>query len=269
MNEVLVGVVFAVVVGDGVVYGGEGLVVFFRNGGGSRGVKTSTSLKFHRNYKKTIAMVADSTSSSTTTATASTESNALTSAVGSLIKLLPTGTVFLFQFLNPIATNNGQCATSNRYVTATLLVACAFSCCFASFTDSYTGDDKKRHYGIVTATGLYDPSSSSSSNDTIHLSKYRLKFSDFVHAVLSMVVFAVLALLDTNTVHCFYPGFDSTQKQLLQVLPPAIGVFAGGVFMLFPNTRHGFGYPTSSDPHDHNTASSKSNDSAAPPQTAV
>ncbi|KAK7292340.1 hypothetical protein RIF29_08118 [Crotalaria pallida] len=208
------------------------------------------------------------TATTTTTAAGgsmgSNSSSSLTSAVGNLIKLLPTGTVFMFQFLNPIVTNTGQCNTTNKYLASILLVTCAFNCVFASFTDSYTGSDNKRHYGIVTSKGLYDPSlSSSSSSNNIDLSKYRLRFSDFVHAVLCLVVFAVLALLDTNTVHCFYPDFESTQKQLLQVLPPAIGVVVGGVFVIFPDTRHGIGYPTSSDPNDQDdgtSATSKSND---------
>ncbi|OIW18454.1 hypothetical protein TanjilG_13206 [Lupinus angustifolius] len=175
-------------------------------------------------------MVAENTTHSLNTSSSTT----LTSAVGDLIKLLPTGTVFLFQFLNPIATN----------------------------TDSYTATDNKRHYGIVTTKGLYP------SPPNTDLSKYSLKFSDFVHAVLSLVAFAVLALLDTNTVHCFYPDFDSTQKQLLQVLPPAIGVVVGGVFMIFPNTRHGIGYPTSSDSNE-DTSSKLSNDTAAAPPQIV
>ncbi|CAL0307246.1 unnamed protein product [Lupinus luteus] len=154
----------------------------------------------------------------------SSSSKTLTSAGGDLIKLLPTGTVFLFQFLNPIATN----------------------------TDSYTATDNKRRYGIVTTKGLYP------SPPNTDFSSYSLKFSDFVHALLSLLVFAVLALLDTNTVHCFYPDFMSTQKKLLQVLPPAIGVVAGGVFMIFPNTRHGIGYPPSSDPNE-DTSSRSSN----------
>jgi len=34
--------------------------------------------------------------------------------VGDLIKLLPSGTVFLFQFFSPLLTNNGQCHTINK-----------------------------------------------------------------------------------------------------------------------------------------------------------
>ncbi|XP_027333631.1 protein DMP2-like [Abrus precatorius] len=211
-------------------------------------------------------MIADSSTLNTrTTRTVSTQNggkgvtNTTFSAVGSLIKLLPTGTVFLFQFLNPVVTNSGKCNTTNKLLSSIVLVACAFNCCFSSFTDSYTGSDNQRHYGIVTTKGLWP---SSQAGKSIDLSGYKLKFGDFVHAALSLFVFAVLGLLDTNTVHCFYPGFESTQKRLLQVLPPAIGVLAGGLFVIFPNHRHGIGYPPSTDSND---TSPKSND-ASPPQ---
>jgi hypothetical protein len=40
------------------------------------------------------------------------------SGVGNLVKLLPTGTVFLFQYLSPVVTNNGHCNTINKYLSA-------------------------------------------------------------------------------------------------------------------------------------------------------
>lgn len=76
--------------------------------------------------------------------------------------------------------------------------------------------------------------------------KYKLRVGDFVHAVFAAVVFAVVALLDDNTVECLYPGFETNEKMLMMVVPPVIGTVSGTVFMLFPNTRHGIGYPYSS-----------------------
>ncbi|KAK7348176.1 hypothetical protein VNO80_22726 [Phaseolus coccineus] len=191
-------------------------------------------------------MIADTSSSLASTSKNNGLRNSTLASVGSLIKLLPTGTVFVFQFLNPVLTNSGECHATNKSLCAILLLLCGLSCAFSSFTDSYTGSDKQRHYGIVTPKGLW-PSPASNSVD---LSSYRLKFGDLVHAVLSLSVFAVLGLLDTNTVQCFYPGFQSTQKRLLQVLPTAIGAVAGGLFMIFPNDRHGIGYPLTSDSND-------------------
>jgi hypothetical protein len=186
-----------------------------------------------------------------------------TGGIGSLIKLLPTGTVFLYQFLNPVVTNSGQCKTSNKTLTSILLVICGFNCFFSTFTDSYTGTDKKRDYGIVTTKGLWP----SPEANTVDLSKYRLKGSDFVHAALSLLIFALLGLLDTNTVQCFYPSFESTQKQLLQILPPVIGVFVGWVFVIFPQKRHGIGYPVTTD-ESHDTAKI-SVDTAVSPQNST
>jgi len=203
-------------------------------------------------------MVEESSSKKTN----SSVTNTTLSAAGNLVKLLPTATVFVFQFLNPVATNSGQCNTANKWLSSILLLLCAFSCAISSFTDSYPGTDNQRHYAFVTRKGLWP----SPASDSLDLSDYRLKVADFVHATLSLLVFAVLGLLDTNTVHCFYPSFESTQKSLLQVLPTVIGVFAGGVFMIFPNTRHGIGYPLTSD---SNEPSPKSNDTTDPPKNSI
>ncbi|KAF8401595.1 hypothetical protein HHK36_012540 [Tetracentron sinense] len=162
-------------------------------------------------------------------------------ALGNLIKLLPSGTVFMFQFLNPVLTNNGQCHNINKYLTGTLIGLCGFSCCFSSFTDSYSGSDGMTHYGVATKEGLWPSSDSVGSN----LSEYKLRVGDFVHAFLSLIVFAVVALLDPNTVECFYPSFESSRKIFLMVLPPIIGAASSLVFMIFPNKRHGIGYPPS------------------------
>lgn len=160
------------------------------------------------------------------------------SGIGNLIKLLPTGTVFLFQYLNPLLTNNGQCHPINKYLAGALLAACGLSCCFSSFTDSYIDDDGVTQYGIATSSGLW-PAASSSQD----LSSYRLRVEDFVHAFCALVVFALVVLLDSNSVHCYYPSFESTQKTLLMALPPVVGTVTGSIFVLFPNTRHGIGYP--------------------------
>ncbi|AES64308.1 hypothetical protein MtrunA17_Chr2g0286871 [Medicago truncatula] len=187
-----------------------------------------------------------SSSKTSTNKGASTMTGKTFSGVGNLVKLLPTGTVFLFQYLSPVVTNNGHCSTINKYLSGILLVICGFNCAFTSFTDSYTGSDGQRHYGIVTMNGLWP----SPGSDSVDLSAYKLRFGDFVHAFLSVIVFAVLGLLDTNVVHCFYPKFESSEKILMQVLPPVIGVVSGAVFMIFPSYRHGIGYPTSSDTND-------------------
>ncbi|CAL0334644.1 unnamed protein product [Lupinus luteus] len=173
------------------------------------------------------------------------------SSLGDLIKLLPTGTVFLFQFLNPILTNTGHCNTLNKYLSSALLIICGFSCLFSTFTDSYTGSDGQRHYGIVTATGLYP----SPASNGVNLSAYKVRVGDFVQALLSVVIFAVLGLLDTNTVRCFYPKFESSEKLMVQVVPAVVGVVASAVFVVFPSNRHGIGYSTSTDSNQSSLSS--------------
>ncbi|KAI4373978.1 hypothetical protein MLD38_012032 [Melastoma candidum] len=165
------------------------------------------------------------------------------SGLANLIRLLPTGTVFLFQFLNPVLTNNGQCSSINKYLSATLVGFCGLSCFVSTFTDSFKGSDGVTHYGIATTTGLWPVPSSSSS---VNLSSYKIRAGDFVHAFLSLIVFATVSLLDPNTVDCFYPSFMLAQKVLLMVLPPVIGTISGTIFAVFPITRHGIGYPASS-----------------------
>ncbi|KAL4642705.1 hypothetical protein ACB092_02G040000 [Castanea dentata] len=161
------------------------------------------------------------------------------SGLGNFIRLLPTGTVFLYQFLSP-------------YLTAILEAVCGLSCFFSSFIDSYVGDDGKTHYGFVTSKGLW-PSENSKNVD---LSVYKLQFGDFVHGLFALSMFGVLVLLDPKTVGCFYPVSDSSEKTMLKVFPPVAGMVSSGLFMFFPNKRHGVGYPSSTDssqPISHHT----------------
>ncbi|KAK8510946.1 hypothetical protein V6N13_091250 [Hibiscus sabdariffa] len=164
------------------------------------------------------------------------------SGFGNLVKLLPTGTVFIFQFLNPVLTNTGECSLPNKVLTSILIALCGIACAFSCFTDSYKGGDGSVQYGIVTVNGLW----LFSGSGTVDLSSYKLRLGDFVHAFFALNVFAALSLLDTDTVRCFYPSFESTNKTLLVTLSPVIGVISGTVFMAFPNSRHGLGYPPSS-----------------------
>lgn len=86
----------------------------------------------------------------------------------------------------------------------------------------------------------------STATSGVDLSVYKLRFGDFVHAFFALIVFAVVSLLNANTVDCFYPSFESSEKVLLMVLPPVIGSVSGFVSTVFPYTRHGIGYPSSS-----------------------
>ncbi|XP_047313077.1 protein DMP2-like [Impatiens glandulifera] len=167
--------------------------------------------------------------------------------IGSLLKLLPTGTVFTFEFLNPVLSNNGTCSTSSpvyKYLTSILIAICGLSCFFSSFTDSYKTKDGKIRYVFATFKGFWPSADQDSEVDS---SKYKIKIGDFVHALLAVSIFAVLALLDSNTVACFYPSFQSNGKKLMMALPPVIGALSGFIFAVFPNNRHGIGYPAAAN----------------------
>ncbi|KAI5654175.1 hypothetical protein M9H77_31362 [Catharanthus roseus] len=158
--------------------------------------------------------------------------------LANLIKLLPTGTVFLYQFAVPLLTNSGKCNPTNKIVSAIFIGVCGLSCFISTFTDSYTDKDGKIHCGIATFKGFW-PSSDSNSID---LSKYKLRIGDFFHAFLALVVFGVIVLFDGYTVQCFYPSLQLNQKALLMSLPPCVGGVASTVFAFFPDKRHGIGY---------------------------
>ncbi|KAI5654174.1 hypothetical protein M9H77_31361 [Catharanthus roseus] len=169
-------------------------------------------------------------------------SNQALTSIGNLIKLLPTGTVFLYQFVVPILTNNGQCSLTNKILSGIFIGISGLSCFFSTFTDSYTDKEGQIHYVIATFKGFW-PSSDSNSVDS---SKYKLRIGDYFHAFLALVVFGVVVLFDGKTVECFYPSIQSHHKALLMALPPITGAVAGIVFAFFPNKRHGIGYALSS-----------------------
>ncbi|GAB4851196.1 hypothetical protein Ancab_030490 [Ancistrocladus abbreviatus] len=184
-------------------------------------------------------------SSSTSTPSQSSTVNKAFSGIASVVKLLPTGTVFVFMFLSPVVSNNGKCHHANKIMTAVLVGVSGLCCALASFTDSYIDKSGKTHYGIVTTKGLL---TFDGCEDKMEMeeSKYKLRLADFVHAGLCLVVFGVLAILNSDTVDCFFPSIRSSENTLIAVLPAVVGVVSGSVFSLFPSTRHGLGYPSSS-----------------------
>lgn len=75
------------------------------------------------------------------------------------------------------------------------------------------------------------------------LRKYRLMFIDVVHAVLSVLVFVAVALKDKNVLSCFYPRPKHETQEVLDIVPIGIGLICSFLFVVFPTTRHGIGYP--------------------------
>ncbi|GLT41040.1 hypothetical protein SLA2020_151300 [Shorea laevis] len=162
-----------------------------------------------------------------------------------LAKLLPTGSVLTFQILSPVLTRQGQCKTPvNQYMTMGMVALCAASCFIQSFTDSFRNERGKVRYGVATFRGLWvvDGSVKLSAEEK---EKYKLRFVDFFHAFVSLLVFAAVALFDQNVVKCFNPTPSEEVKELLAELPVAIGVVCSVLFVAFPSRRHGVGAPLS------------------------
>ncbi|XP_068664505.1 protein DMP4-like [Aristolochia californica] len=165
-----------------------------------------------------------------------------------LANLLPTGTVLAFQLLSPIFSNQGRCDPVCRFMTACLVSLCGFSCFFSSFTDSFRDESGKVRYALATPKGLWviDGEDVGAALPPDELSKYKLKTIDFVHAFLSILVFAAIALFDQSVVQCFYPTPSEETQEVLAALPVGIGVICSMLFLVFPTTRHGIGFPITS-----------------------
>ncbi|RDX57610.1 Protein DMP4, partial [Mucuna pruriens] len=166
-----------------------------------------------------------------------------------LANLLPTGTVLSFQLLSPIVTNQGNCDPVSKSMTATLVALCGASCFFLCFTDSFRDDKGNVCYGLATFKGLWVIDGSTTLPPQL-ATKFRLRFIDFMHAVMSILVFAAVALFDQNVVNCFFPSPSNETREILTVLPVAIGIFCSMLFVAFPTHRHGIGFPLS--PRDKN-----------------
>lgn len=127
-------------------------------------------------------------------------------------------------------------------MTIALLILCGFSCLLLSFTDSFKDKNGNIYYGFATTNGLWVIDGSATLPPEL-VPQYRLKFIDFLHAFMSLLVFGAVALFDDNVVRCFYPSPSLQVKEVLTALPIGIGVISSTLFVVFPTTRHGIGYP--------------------------
>ncbi|KAM7470326.1 hypothetical protein LguiA_008509 [Lonicera macranthoides] len=171
----------------------------------------------------------------------------LTSAAH-LANHLPTGTLLALQLLTPIFTHNGSCDSATRPMTFILLSSLAIACFIASLTDSFKSSDGRVFYGLATFKGMwlfdYQTAAGAGLPD---LSKYKLRFVDWIHAVVSAFVLIALALRDRNVVNCFYPRPSHETQEVLDIVPLAIGMICSLLFVIFPTRRHGIGYPVTPD----------------------
>ncbi|GAU24406.1 hypothetical protein TSUD_391150 [Trifolium subterraneum] len=172
-------------------------------------------------------------------------SGALT-GTANLANLLPTGTLLAFQILTPVFTNNGACDSVTRILTLLLLLLLAISCFLACFTDTVKASNGRIYHGLATFKGLwlFDYSPVDNVSTTLpDLSKYKLRLIDLIHAFLSVLVFFAVVLRDKNVLTCYYPQPKHETKEVLDIVPLGIGLLCSLLFLVFPTTRHGIGYP--------------------------
>ncbi|EPS66984.1 hypothetical protein M569_07790, partial [Genlisea aurea] len=161
-----------------------------------------------------------------------------------LANLLPTGSVLAFQLLVPIFSNEGRCDRVGRFMTAAVVALCGLSCFLLCFTDSVRGGrDGNPCYGFATPRGLWMIDGSPPPPPGAAAERYRLRFVDFVHAFMSIAVFAAVAMFDRDTVACFWPEPSGEAREVIAALPVGIGVVCSMMFVVFPTKRHGIGFP--------------------------
>ncbi|KAL3645439.1 hypothetical protein CASFOL_010619 [Castilleja foliolosa] len=160
-----------------------------------------------------------------------------------LSNLLPTGSVMTFQLMSPVITHEGHCRSFvSQSSTAALLGLCAASCFALSFTDSFRDERGKVRYGVATFRGLWVIDGGSPPPE---VEKFRLGFVDLVHAVMSILVFASVAMFNENVIRCFCPSPSEEAQEILRAAPVMVGVVCSLLFVMFPTRRHGIGFPLS------------------------
>lgn len=171
--------------------------------------------------------------------------HAIAKAFGStaaLAKNLPTGAVLVFEVLSPVFTHGGKCDDVNRVMTAWLVGLCAVGCFFLCFTDSFVDAKGTVRYVVATRTGLWVIDGTPPPPAAEAAGK-RIKFIDFFHAFLSLVVFLSVAMFDRNVGACFIPVMSYDMRQVLTCVPLAGGLVGTLLFAKFPSTRRGIGFP--------------------------
>ncbi|CAK9178953.1 unnamed protein product [Ilex paraguariensis] len=157
-----------------------------------------------------------------------------------LANFLPTGTLLTFEMVIPSIYHNGECTPVSTLMIHVLLGLCALSCFFFHFTDSFRGPDGKVYYGFVTNRGLavFKPGL---NVEVPKEERYKLGFTDFIHAIMSVMVFMAIALSDHRVTNCLFPGHEKDMDEVTESFPLMVGIVCSGLFLVFPNTRYGIG----------------------------
>lgn len=75
--------------------------------------------------------------------------------------------------------------------------------------------------------------------------RFKLGFTDFVHAIMSVMVFLAIAMSDHRVSDCVFPGHVKDMEQVMESFPLMVGIVCSTLFLVFPTTRYGVGCMTS------------------------
>lgn len=154
---------------------------------------------------------------------------------------LPTGTLLTFEMVLPSIYKNGECSHVQTLMINFLLAVCALSCFFFHFTDSFHGPDGTLYYGFVTTRGLSVFKPSLPAVPVPSDDKFKVGFTDFVHAVMSVMIFVAISVSDHRVTNCLFPGREKDLEQVRESFPLLVGLLCSGLFLVFPTSRHGIG----------------------------
>lgn len=96
------------------------------------------------------------------------------------------------------------------------------------------------YYGFVTPKGLA-VFKTGLGVEVPKDDKYKVGLSDFVHALMSVLVFVAIAFSDHRVTDCVFPGHTKELDEVMQSFPLMVGIICSGLFLVFPTTRYGIG----------------------------
>lgn len=98
----------------------------------------------------------------------------------------------------------------------------------------------KVYYGFVTPNGLA-LFKSGLGVEVPKDDRFKMGFTDLVHALMSVMVFTVIAFSDHRVTNCLFPDHKKEMDEVMETFPLMVGVICSGLFLVFPNTRFGVG----------------------------
>ncbi|XP_043722238.1 protein DMP8-like [Telopea speciosissima] len=157
-----------------------------------------------------------------------------------LVNFLPTGTLLTFEIVLPSVSGDGLCSSVSTTMINVMMGLCALSCFFFHFTDSFRRPDGKVYFGFVTPKGL-SVFKSVLGVEVPKDERYKVGLTDFVHAVMSVMVVVAIAFSDHRVTDCLFPGHVKEMDEVMESFPLMVGIICSGLFLVFPNSRYGIG----------------------------